>query len=218
MYKLYFHPSSSSSAPMAVLEEIRVNYEKHLVDYEGGETRTAEYRKVQPLGLVPALGFEDGSSMFESAAIILYLGDRHPESNLAPALADPERPNYIQWLFYLADTIYPSYNRFYHPERYTTASEGAADVKEQARQTVLNQWQIVEDAVNDNGPWLLGQRFSACDIYLQMLTTWHETPGDLIDLFPAVRELARGVVARPACQRAIQAHNFKTGFEDDRNQ
>jgi glutathione S-transferase len=212
MYKLYFHPYSSSSAPMAVLEEIGVKYELHQVDYED---QTVEYRRIQPLGLIPALGLKDGNAMFESAAIILYLCDRHPDSDIAPAVEDPERPFFIQWLFYLADTIYPSYNRYYHPERYTAAIEGTAEVKEQARRTVLVQWQVSEDAINRGGPWILGQRFAACDIYLQMMTTWHETPGDLFGLFPGIRELSRGVLARPACQRAIQSHNFNTGFEDD---
>ena len=200
---------------MAVLEEIGVKYELHQVDYEGGETQTAAYRKIQPLGLVPALGLEDGTAMFESAAIILYLCDRHPESTLAPDVGDPERPFYIQWLFYLTDTIYPSYNRYYHPERYTAAIDGAVGVKEQAGRTVLAQWQVVEDAINSGGPWILGRRFSACDIYLQMLTSWHETPEDLFGMFPGIRELAHGVVARSACQRAIQFHDYKTGFEED---
>ena len=213
VYQLYWHPNASSLAPMAVLEELGVEFDLHQVNYDGGETRTPEYQSLQPLGLIPALKFEDGSSMFESAAIVLFLCDRHRQPELAPSLEDPERPRYIQWLFFMADTIYPSYNRYYRSGRYTADPEGVPGVKEQARLSVLEQWQVIEDSLQGNGPWLLGDRFSACDIYLQMLTSWHESPRDLLESFPAIHQLARGVVARGSCRRAIQRHSFDTGIE-----
>jgi glutathione S-transferase len=77
----------------------------------------------------------------------------------------------------------------------------------------LKQWQTVEDALEGSGPWLLGDRFSACDIYLQMITTWHETPNELFRAFPNVENTARGVTHREACRRAIERHNFVTGFD-----
>ena len=77
MYRLYWHPNASSLAPMAVLEELGVAFELHELDYDGGETRRSEYLRLQPLGLIPALGLGNGSSMFESAAIVQYLCDAH---------------------------------------------------------------------------------------------------------------------------------------------
>jgi len=216
MYTLFWHPNTSSLAPMAVLEEIGVPFDLHEVDYDGGENRTPDYLRVQPLGLIPALELDDDSSMFESAAIVQYLCDRHPAAGLAPSLEKPERPHFLQWLYFMADTIYPSYNRYYWPQRYTAATDELDGVKEQARQTMLKQWQVVEDSLLENGPWLLGERFSACDIYLQMMTTWHESPTDLFRQFPSVEGLARSVVSRAGCQRAIQRHNFETGFDDKR--
>ncbi len=198
---------------MAVLEEIGVSFTLHQVDYDGGETRSPDYLLIQPLGLIPALRFENGGSMFESAAIVLHLCDRHSGAMLAPSPEQAERSAYLQWLFFLTDTLYPSYNRYYHPARYTADSSGAADVKEQARRTMLKQWQVIEGALQRNGPWILGQRFSACDIYLQMITTWHENPAELLGTYPRIRELARGVMARPRCRRAFERHTFESGLE-----
>lgn len=214
MYKLYWHPNASSLAPMAVLEEIGVPFELHQLDYDGGETHTEGYLRLQPLGLIPALEFTAGGSMFESAAIVQYLCDRHPESALAPLPDEAGRPQYLQWLFFMADTIYPSYNRYYWSRRYTSAETGAEGIREQAAQTVLRQWQVVEDSLQRSGPWLLGKRFSACDIYLQMMTTWHETPVDLFASFPGLKNLALGVVKRERCKRAIERHSFDTGLDD----
>lgn len=210
MYKLYWHPNTCSLAPMAILEEIGVPYDSHELNYEGGEHRRPHYLRIHPLGLIPALGLENGESMFESAAIVQFLCDRH--MCLAPSIEQPERCRFLQWLYFMSNTLYPSYNRISWPERYTATPKGAAKVKSQARHTVLKQWQVIENALSRNGPWLLGHSFSACDIYLQMVTTWHEDPADLLDTFPHIRSLARGVIAREACSRAVQQHKAKTGF------
>ena len=215
MYKLHWHPSSSSYAPMAVLEELGVPFTLHQVDYDGGETRTPAYRKIQPLGLIPALEFDNGGTMFESGAIVTYLCDRHPDRGLAPVVSSPTRPTYLQWLFFLTDTLYPSYNRYYWPARYTASAEDADGVKQAAAEKALDVWQIFEDALVRKGPWLLGDEFSACDIYLQMVTSWHEKPKDLMRAFPRIAEVAAGVLERSASRTAFDRHNFAAGLEGD---
>jgi len=198
---------------MAVLEELGAKFDLYEVDYDGGETQTSEYRRLQPLGLIPALELGDGTSMFESAAIIIFLCDLHRAEELAPAVDDADRPHFLQWMLFLADTLYPSYNRFYHPERYTSAEDGKNDVKEQASRVMMTQWQIIEDTLQNYGPWLLGNRFSACDIYLQMITTWHEAPKGLFATFPNLRRVSEGVLLRDASRRAFERHNFPSGLE-----
>jgi len=212
MYRLYWHPHSSSYAPMAVLEELGVEFELYEVDYDGGETRTPEYRALQPLGLIPALKIDESRSMFESAAIIIYLCDRHQEAKLAPLPYAVERAAFLQWMLFMADTVYPSYNRYYQPDRYTSGASGEAGVKEQAMVLAQNQWRVLEDELASNGPWLLGDRFSACDIYLQMMTTWHEEPKDLFAKFPKVRRVAEAVLTREATRRAFERHKFPSGL------
>jgi glutathione S-transferase len=54
-----------------------------------------------------------------------------------------------------------------------------------------------------SGPWLLGERFSAADLYLLMLLTWgYELPRPPAEL-PALRAHADRVLARPAVQAAL---------------
>ena len=213
MYKLYWHVQTSSAAIITVLEELGVPYDLHEIRYETGYTKSEDYLKVSPLGLFPSLEIEGMDSIFESAAIILFLCDRHQNRTLAPALDEPERPRFLQWLFYLSNTVYPTYTRYFHPERYTTTPECEADVKKQMLASIMKLWGGIEDILDRGGPWLLGDRFSACDIYLQMITTWHDSSADLLDAYPNVKELARGVVARSASQRAIELHDFRTGLE-----
>ena len=200
---------------MTVLEELGVPYELHEIHYETGYTKSDDYLKVSSLGLFPALEIEGVDSLFESAAIILFLCDRHQNGFLSPSIDETERPRFLQWLFYLSNTVYPTYTRYFHPERYTTTPECEADAKQQMLESIMRLWDGIEDILDKKGPWLLGNRFSACDIYLQMITTWHDSPADLLNSYPNIKKLAYGVVSRPASQSAIQHHDFKTGFEED---
>jgi len=214
MYKLYWQRDTSSTAAMAILEEIGQPFDMQELIWERGDAETPEYLKVSPLGLFPALELGDGTSIFESAAMVQILCDRHPEINLAPLVNEPDRPRYLQWLFYLSNTIYPSTTRIWHPERYTTNPEYIPTVKEQAQITMMDQWQGLDTYLKEEGPYLLGDRFSACDIYLQMITTWMDSPADLLNTFPNLCKLVKEVVSRKSCRIANDRHNPDTGLEE----
>ena len=119
-YQLYWHKTTSSLAPMAVLEEAGAAYEAVEIDVIAGEHKGAAFREIHPLGLMPALRLPDGRTVFESAGIAMFVADRHPEAGIAPDPASADRAFYNQWLFYLADTLFPTYGRYYRPARLST--------------------------------------------------------------------------------------------------
>ena len=90
-----------------MLEEMEIDYEKIPVDMTRGAHLSPDYLNLNPTGQVPALGLPDGSVIGETAAIILTLGERHPESPLVPRLPDRNKPTYEilsrhpQSMFYL---------------------------------------------------------------------------------------------------------------------
>src|SRR5262249_46035395 len=64
------------------------------------------YRKIHPLGAVPAI--QDGDvTMFESGAILEYLLERYGKGRLAPAAGTPGRAPYLQWLHFGEATMAP---------------------------------------------------------------------------------------------------------------
>ncbi len=88
MYQLYYDSGGSNMAPHAALKEIGAAHELIRIDLDKGEQRSPAYLKINPHGRVPTLVHGD-IVMFESAAILMYLCDRHPEAGLAPAASDP---------------------------------------------------------------------------------------------------------------------------------
>lgn len=201
MFKLYWSPDTASLAPMAVLEEVGAEYEAIQIDYEARQQKTADYLALNPCGLIPAMTLPDGRTMFEAAAIVMHLCDLYPAAHLAPPPGDPDRPLFYQWMLYLADSIQPTYRRYYYSERFAADAE---DVQKRGTDALLAEFAIVEDGLR--GEWMLGSRFSACDIYLHMLTTWFEPPEALYARFPNIARVAAGVEARTASARAIAKH------------
>lgn len=202
MLKLYWAHDMASLAPMAVLEETGADYQAVPVDKANKQQKSADYLALNPCGLVPALVLPDGRAMFEAAAMVMHLCDLYPAARLAPPPGDPDRPLFYQWMLYLADTPQPTYRLYYYPDRFT-ADE--ADLRKRAVDMLLAQFAIVDDALS-HGEWMLGDRFSACDIYLHMLTTWFEPPEALYARFPNIARVCAGVEARPASARAIEKH------------
>jgi len=63
-------------------------------------------------------------------------------------------------------------------------------------------WQVIDTQIGAN-QWVLGDKFSAVDIYLFMLTTWLKDPRGhpSVQEFPSVARIAEKVLLRPATQK-----------------
>ncbi|MCZ6561269.1 MAG: maleylacetoacetate isomerase [Gammaproteobacteria bacterium] len=109
--KLYTYWRSSSAYRVRIALNLKgVEYESvpvHLVK-DGGQQKSAEYLKINPQGLVPAL--IDGESVLrQSLAIIEYLDEKYPQPPLLPETAGARAR--VRGLAYLiADEIQPMNN------------------------------------------------------------------------------------------------------------
>lgn len=204
-YQLYWYKAASSLAPMAVLEESGAAYEAVEIDAAVGEHKGAAYREIHPLGLIPALRLPDGRTVFESAGIVMFVADRHPEAGIAPEPVSADRAFYNQWLFYLADTLYPTYNRYYWAARFSTDPADSERIKARCTKLLVNQWEVVERAL-DGQDWLVGDGCTAADIYMQMITTWDANPTAFRKRCPNVTRVAEATAARPGVARALGRH------------
>lgn len=206
MYKLYWAPATAALAPHAVLEELGAAYELVAVDLRGGEHRTPAYLAFNPGGYVPTLVTGEGQVLTESAAIVLALCDRHPEAGLLPVPGDPDRARLYRWLFYLTNTVQGTYKYYYYPARYSTEPADAPRIKAKARGDLIARWRPVDEYLAKEGPYLLGERYSAGDIYLAMLATWFEPKQELFASFAGIKRCFDLVAERPAVRRVLEAH------------
>ena len=104
MYQLHYFPANANAAPHMLLEELGAQYELVLVDRASNAQKSAEYLKINPNGRIPTL-VDGDPAMFEAAAIVLHLVDRHPDAGLAPEVGTPERAKFYQWLTFLTNSL-----------------------------------------------------------------------------------------------------------------
>lgn len=207
MYKLYYAPGSSAFAPQMALEEIGADYELIETDISADKPRDPHFLALNPNGWVPVL--VDGDLvMHEAAAIVMYLADKHSEAGLAPAAGDSSRGRYYQWLVYMADCLQVAYQMNYHPERHSTEAAHIPNIVAQARLRLARVWGYL-DAALEPGPYLLGDVFSACDLYVYMLATWHPEGDAFLERVPNVVRCCELVTQRPAVRRAMKSHGLQ---------
>lgn len=206
MYTLYSSNFTGSMAPEALLEEIGTDYRKIAVDLEAGENFKPEYLAVNPMGQIPALELPDGTLMTESAAMLLHITDCHPEANLAPPAGSSERAVFLRWMVFMAASLYTTDLRLYEADQFTNDKSGEEGVMASGRADMDRFFAILNDAL-DPGPYLLGQTYSAADIYLWMLAAWHPEQEILMETNPRIKKLVDLVLARPVIARVWAANN-----------
>lgn len=172
--------------------------------FESAEARE-RLRPLNPLAQVPVLVWPDGTLMTESAAITLHLADRSGRDDLVPGPTAPERAAFLRWLVFLVANIYPTFTYADDPARFVgNAADGKA-----FRATVdahaQRLWQAVEAAAG--APWFLGQRCSALDIYLAVMTCWRPRRAWFEQHTPKLHAAALRAQALPAVA-PVMAKNF----------
>jgi glutathione S-transferase len=201
MYRLYWSPRRASMPVHAALEELAVDYALERVDLS--RPREPTFLKLNPTGRVPTLAVSDGVVIAETAAILMYLADRHPQAALAPLGNDPLRPAYYQWTCYLSSTLQPACFPWFYPERYSDDPSHFEAIKKKAQETLYGIWQHIDRHLEQGGPHILGLRFTTCDLLLHMCSEWRRPHPDLLQRYRCVGRLVKLVSERPSVQRMM---------------
>jgi glutathione S-transferase len=207
MYTLYWSHNSASIAAQYCLEEAGAEYDAVLIDMAQEAHKQPDFLKINPSGTLPAKKLPEGGIITECAAISLLIADRFPQASLAPAIDDPRRGPFLMWLFHLNNTLQPAMLRYYYPDRITTEREGLAGVQEKAKEEIAMLWSRIDAHLAKNGPFLLGDKFSAADALCYMLSTWQDCCPETYKRFPSIRRLAEKVRARPAIARVAELND-----------
>ena len=183
-----------------LLEEIGAPYELIHMSIDMDEPRPPEQLAINPNGWVPVLLWE-GGAMYECAAITVFLCDRHSDARLAPTVDDSARALFLQTLVYFSNSVQNAYQLTYYPDRFVDTPADEPSAQQRGIRRLRETWSVIDDQIGDS-QWVLGDRFSAADIYLFMLTTWlRSTKGHpSVSEFSNVKRIADVVMERPSVQ------------------
>lgn len=209
--KLYQNPGWGSAiveAQMAVLG-LPVTLIETGDIHEDAAARDA-LAAVNPLVQVPVLLLDDGEVMTESAAITLYLAEWTGSDVLVPAVGAADRAAFLRWLVFIVANIYPCFTFADVPTRFVPEAEAAA-FKDRVTDHATRLWKVVEaEAIRRGGPWTLGARFTALDIYLAVMVNWRPRRASFERETPMLARIAAAAAARPD-MAAVMARNFPVG-------
>ena len=114
-YRLHYAPDNASLVIRLALSELDVPFDTCLVDPAARAQKTGAYRRLNPNGLIPVLETED-RPLFETAAILLWLVDRH--AALGPQPGDPRRGRFLSWLFFVSNTLHSALRMLFYTSTY----------------------------------------------------------------------------------------------------
>lgn len=204
--QLYTDSSPNGFKASIALEELGVAYQLHHVRIDQGEHRSPAFLQLNPHGRIPALvDTARDVTLFESAAILLYLGET--DERLLPR-SHHGRWETITWLIFHAASVGPVLGQRVHfehfsKERYLPAIERYRELGDAALATL--------DQRLNGRDWLAGGQYSIADI---ANFAWLHV-ADVIDMdFSHHRHLHawyQRVAQRPAVQRGIRIPEPATG-------
>ena len=202
MYTLYYSPGSASLVVHLALLEIGAPHELRLVNTQTQEQKNPEYLKLNPQGRVPTL-IVDGKPVFESAALLMLLAERHPEAKLAPAPGSPQRAEWYQWIVFMANTLMPTFRLWFYPPDAAGEAEHLPNVRKVVQARIEGAFDLLDTHLAANGPYLLGE-FSGADLLLTMLMRWSRNMPKPATQWPALNKLADLVRARPSWKKLYE--------------
>ncbi len=211
MYVLHAAPDNASLVVRLALEEIGTPYRTVAVDRAVQEQKSEAYRALCPTGLIPVFETPDGP-IFETAAILLWLADRH--GGLAPATDAPDRGAFLSWLFFLSNSLHADLIELFHPERFAGRDPEGHRARTEAR--VRGHLTLVEAALSAGPSWCRPEAPGAVGFYLGPMMRWlalYPVSGPMapkLDLYPTIQALLTAMEARPAVLRAAEAEGLGT--------
>lgn len=211
MYLLYARPGWGSAIAEAQLDWYGLPYR---IETVGDLFEDAAARErlvlVNPLAQIPTLVLPDGAVLTESAAITLHLADITKTDALVPAPGDPLRPGFLRWLVFLVANLYPTFTYADDPARFVAHEVARAGFRDAVDAYAQHLWRVVEQTAG--APYFLGDRLSALDIYLAVMTHWRPRRPWFAEHCPTLAAIAARTEAEPRLAPAFQ-RNFAAADE-----
>lgn len=186
---------------LVMFEETGLNYEVHVVNIRTGEQFAPDFLKISPNNKVPVIVDRDGPggaplSVFESGAILEYLGDK--SGQLLPR-DGAARYKVIEWLHFIAAGLSPALGQaHYFVNEYPEGNEHAAA---RFRNETARCFRVLERELGSRD-WVAIPDYSIADISAYGRVRGWKAAGVDIDETPRLKDWLARMEDRPAVKRA----------------
>ncbi len=199
-YRLFNRVGSGGFVVEAALALAGADFELDELDSKPGTPLPDSFREVNAWGQVPTLILPDGSTMTETAAILIHLALSHRDVELAPAPGTPAHGQFLRWLVFANVNVYEAILRRIYPHRYTSDPDAHEATRKSAKVRAKEALAVLDGAVGD-GPFLLGEKMCLADVYVAMLFIWCSDGTDEPNLARLADGVRRDAVVGPLWRR-----------------
>jgi len=195
MITLYHRPKTRSSRFLWLLEELGAPYEIKQVTTRTPQGGAVDPANPHPHGKVPAIkDSDDGTVVFESPAIVLYLTDKFPTAGIGPTVGGVGRGAYLSWLAYYGSVMEPAFMSKFMSWDVPVGTAGWVKVEEAMA--------FVIKTLTDSR-YLAGKTFSGADVlYASTFALFANNP--MMPKSPVIEDYIKHCVARPAFARGME--------------
>jgi len=203
MMTFFYSPHTCALASHIALEHAGAEYQLRRVDFKKNEQQSPEYLRINPKGRVPAL-VTDRGILTETPALLIFIAQSFPAAALAP-LDDPFALAQVQsFNSYLCSTAHVAHAHRMRGSRWADDAAAIEAMKKKVPQSVGACFELIEREMF-RGPWVMGDTYTVCDMYLFTLAQWLEADGVDLGRIPNVAEHRRRMGENALVARAIAA-------------
>ncbi len=199
-----FHPVIGETKDLRAqwaLEETGLPYRVHPLDHTGGELDRPDYRRINCLGLVPAID-DEGFVVAESGAVLLYLAEK--SGQLIPADFQG-RTEVVQWCFSALNTVERPLQEILLIDKF-----GGDAARREGMTKQATRWLNVLEGRLEGRDWIAAADFTVADILLAtVLRQIRKT--DLLAAYPRLQSYYQRAFARPAWERTLALYAGRLG-------
>jgi len=198
-YRLYNRPGSGGFVVEAALTLAEAPFELVELDSKPNTLLPESFRATNPWRQVPTLILPDGTTMTETAAILIHLAACFPEKNLGPIPGTSQHGKFLRWAVFANVNIYEAILRRGYSSRFTDDPAAQEATRTAAVRRMAEACAVLEDAVE--GPFLLGEEMNLADVYFAMLFLWLRTEIDAPRLTALGQRVRQHPVVGPIWRR-----------------
>ena len=181
--KLYYAPGTC-----ALAVHVTLIWSEHPYELEEVDLDDANFRKINPMGAVPALIDGDSGVLTQAHALLSYVAAKAPEKGLAGGATPRDKQRFDQWLAFINGDLHPAYMPLFKPDRFTVKSDEAslADVKRSVDARLRKIFGVLDTHL-ETTQFMLGDRLSCVDPFAYVMTKWLPYSGVTVDEFANLR-------------------------------